>query len=489
MNIKLKDYIAKRYPHIRIVTIDEDAEIERTGRFSILSSLLVGLNEIGECDLLRLNFGDTLCRDIPDTFRDMLLISTDILSAARWTMVATENGFLKGIYGKDDAIDIDNRTALVGYFQFTDLKSLTALTKELVHARSNSLSRLLLEYNVLHPLYCYECETWFDFGHKAGLIKAQNYFYNSRDFNSMFTDPIRCTIVKSSSKTQKLKDEWDWYRQMPDELQPLVPRAFSFKNGVDAASLKMEMYGYPPLSELFILGNLDIEEWELILRRIFEVHSLLERYHGSLAKENFYDLYLTKTWQRFDELRLQAPCWVEIANYRTLFVNGKEYYNISYFKDRINNALESLVQNVRVTIVHGDYCLSNILFDVSSMLCKLIDPRGRLKEQTIYGDPRYDIAKLRHSVVGGYDFIVHGMFKLHREGNSFTTEQNGTSFQAELTHIFDNLTVEFGYDLREIKLIEALLFFSMIPLHKDDLSRQQMFYLLAVTKFNDYFGD
>ena len=79
LNTKLKDYIAKCYPHIHVVTIDEDTEIERVGRFSILSSLLAGLKNIEHCDLLRLNFGDTLCRDIPDTFRDMMLISTDIL--------------------------------------------------------------------------------------------------------------------------------------------------------------------------------------------------------------------------------------------------------------------------------------------------------------------------------------------------------------------------------------------------------------------------
>ena len=54
---------------------------------------------------------------------------------------------------------------------------------------------------------------------------------------------------------------------------------------------------------------------------------------------------------------------------------------------------------------------------------------------------------------------------------------------------FDELVVEYGYDRKNIKLIEALLFLTMIPLHSDDIKRQQAFYLTAIKKLNEVLYD
>ena len=68
--------------------------------------------------------------------------------------------------------------------------------------------------------------------------------------------------------------------------------------------------------------------------------------------------------------------------------------------------------------MHGDFCFSNILYDFKSQSIKVIDPRGLSgdgKEQSIYGDLRYDVAKLAHSVIGKYDFIIAGRFSYSEE--------------------------------------------------------------------------
>ena len=121
---------------------------------------------------------------------------------------------------------------------------------------------------------------------------------------------------------------------------------------------------------------------------------------------------------------------------------------------------------------------------------KFIDPRGRFKTQTIYGDPRYDIAKLRHSIVGLYDFIVAGLYKLSSIGNDSYDFYVSTPLVTEkLEPFFDELAVEYGYDRYDIKLIEALLFLTMIPLHSDDINRQKAFYLTAIKKINEVLYD
>ena len=77
--------------------------------------------------------------------------------------------------------------------------------------------------------------------------------------------------------------------------------------------------------------------------------------------------------------------------------------------------VDRLAENVQGCIVHGDLCLSNILYDLRSRICKLLDPRGSFGAAGIYGDPRYDVAKLYHSIYGLYDFITNDLFHVSIE--------------------------------------------------------------------------
>ena len=60
-----------------------------------------------------------------------------------------------------------------------------------------------------------------------------------------------------------------------------------------------------------------------------------------------------------------------------------------------------------VSIVHGDLAFSNILYSPRNTIFKFIDPRGNFVIDTIYGDYRYDLAKLRHCYHGRYDEIIN----------------------------------------------------------------------------------
>lgn len=492
-NTKVMDYIEHRYPEIKIVGVTEEDEINKYHMFSILNSLNAGLSKVKENETsLKIVLGDTLCRTggYNNFASDMILVSEDFDSSDRWCLVETnENNQAKEFYDKKPNLPTKGKFAVVGYYQLNDVKLLKNIVDKCIEAKKKQISDVLSEYMKIHAITCNKVENWFDLGHRAGIIKAQNNFFNSRDFNSLYTNQITGTITKISSKIQKLRDEYDWYKNLPDELKVLSPRPIGFEENLNDAALTMEMYGYPALSELFILGNLSIEEWKLIIKRLFEVHQVFEKHKGNLDKENFYDLYLHKTWQRLKDLREQNPYWEKMWQYDDIIVNGQKYKNIRFFETKLVQKIDELVQSVDVSVMHGDYCFSNILFDTNSFLCRLIDPRGRLHDQTIYGDSRYDIAKLRHSVVGGYDYAVHGLFELVEKGNEFTVANNYPDFQEKLTDYFDEMTEQFGYDSAQIKLIEALLFTSMIPLHKDSMERQKLFYLKAVKKLNELFEE
>ena len=68
-------------------------------------------------------------------------------------------------------------------------------------------------------------------------------------------------------------------------------------------------------------------------------------------------------------------------------------------------------------LIHGDLCFSNILYDVPNNQYRIIDPRGKWGD-SVFGDIKYDLAKLRHSIVGGYDSINNGLFSINQKDNS-----------------------------------------------------------------------
>ena len=132
-----------------------------------------------------------------------------------------------------------------------------------------------------------------------------------------------------------------------------------------------------------------------------------------------------------------------------------------------------------VALVHGDFCFSNILFDFRTQRIKVLDPRGldARNQPTIYGDMRYDVAKLYHSAVGSYDYIIAGFFNVARTSNYHIelTLPDDARLRA-IRDLFVNMKYV-GSSLEDLRAhqISVLLFLSMLPLHADDPRRQFAF--------------
>ena len=127
------------------------------------------------------------------------------------------------------------------------------------------------------------------------------------------------------------------------------------------------------------------------------------------------------------------------------------------------------------SFLHGDFCFSNILFDFRAGRVKTIDPRGTdaLGRPCPFGDLRYDLGKLAHSVLGLYDFIVAGFYLLRSEGR-----QLHFRLLSERCLPVQRLFMSTEFAGRkpaqwQCHPVMVLLFLSMLPLHADDPRRQQ----------------
>lgn len=448
---------------------------------TILHSLQAGLQACQTDSFLRVILGDTLIRDDFTGSCDFVYIGA-VEDARRWCLITTDqNGFVRDYVDKPGDY-VPKQMALAGYYHFLSGEKLYACLNEALQHEQFELSNVLQRYGKFRAIPVQE---WYDFGHIDNLVEARRRLLQPRYFNTLSIHPTINTITKISENNQKLKDELDWYLSLPDALKVLTPRIFRQDNLDGHVRIVQEYYGYPTLAELYVYGDLDIEIWESILRQVLRVQHEFACYRGELTETEIKDIYLVKTQERLQGLS-QDPDWKALLESPVIQFNGRYLKNVNELLKLLEPTILELAASAPVGIIHGDFCFSNILFDVNNQIIRLIDPRGRFGRKGIYGDLRYDLAKLRHSIAGMYDYIVAGMFSLdEKEGRIFFGHVFFNGVQENLKRYFDFLLRQNGYSIREIQLIEGLLFISMLPYHQDHPARQKMFYLTGLRLLNE----
>jgi hypothetical protein len=93
---------------------------------------------------------------------------------------------------------------------------------------------------------------------------------------------------------------------------------------------------------------------------------------------------------------------------------------------------------------------------------------------SLFGDYRYDVAKLAHSIVGAYDHIINGRSRLSK-ASEFELQFSPSDIEMPdglEDLMFKTALKTFGIGRGELLSMTALLFFSMLPLHADSAERQ-----------------
>jgi len=476
---RLADFLSRTYRD-RIDIIP--AKVPPGG--SIVGSLLAGLKHSQSAGVVRVVLGDTLIRDSYDVDEDFVYVGT-VEESGRWCLSDVSSDGIVVDYIDKQAYEAEEMAALAGYYQFLDKELLQKCVEASEIADEYELSFVLRRYGKVRPLKAKYASEWFDFGHIDNLTAARQQLFRPRYFNKLFVNPVLNTITKVSENTQALRDELDWYLELPAELQVLTPRIISHEMMNGNLQIVQEYYGYPTLAELYVFSDLDADTWASILRRIFRIHKEFGRFSSDLAQEDILEMYQEKTNKRLCMLRSQDNFWAELLDQDHIKFNNLELRNFATMETEINLLVENLAETAQVQIIHGDFCFSNILLDLNNQIIRLIDPRGRFGRKGIYGDARYDVAKLRHSVSGYYDFIVSDMFELDGGGYKYSGDIHVNDNVKLMGPKFDAMLIAAGYNLADIMLIEGLLFLSMLPMHRDHPRRQLIMYLTGLSLLNN----
>lgn len=451
---------------------------------SILHSLMAGLEHSNLKGAVQVILGDTLIRD-PFDKEGEYVFTHPVEDSTRWCIAESDSsGLIVNYHDKKENPGVPFE-ALCGYYKLNQSAEFYNLILNGIEKGSNQLSDVLKSYGSKFPLKSIRAEFWYDFGNIENLLNAKRQLLQSRYFNSLFIHPVLNTITKESEFDDKLRNELKWYEDLPSELSVLAPRIITKTEKAGRLVFTQEYYGYPTLSELFLYSDLGPEDWHGILRKLFEIINELGNYKVQFSADELREIYIKKVFQRINQLTTNNQYWTDILNYDNIWIDGEMYLGWPNLKDFISEIGEELVINPRIGIIHGDLCFSNILFDVNNQIVKLIDPRGSFGKIGIYGDVRYDLAKLRHSIHGLYDYVVSDLFEVSINENKINSKFFSNHTPEHLVDTFDSFLEKLGYNVAEIKFIEGCLFLSMLPFHKDNGKRQLIMFSIGIKLINE----
>lgn len=292
--------------------------------------------------------------------------------------------------------------------------------------------------------------------------------FDTRYFNEIFK--VEDTYIKKSAKVEKLKKEYEFLNSVPNQMKKYFISANNFDLTKDGAQYVMPKVGYLDVSKRFLYGKISNNEAQKFFDELKRYFDLSRNISFKKTGDEFNFIY-SKTFERINEFKKNK-----------LFFELEEilkFQNLGSLDENFNKLLKMLRDNEKRIISagsifsHGDLCLSNILASEKFDKLVLIDPRGGSFNESIRSI-YYDFAKLSHSINGNYDKIINGFADIRFEDDLniklyFKGDEN-ISFSKNLI----SLSKYFGLDIELIRIIEASLFLSMLPLHVEDKNKVAM---------------
>jgi hypothetical protein len=439
--------------------------------FKLCDSLLYVLNtheSLVHSETLYLLHGDTYISDFSNLSNADLLSISKSSESYNWEVVSQ---------------NLDHTLVWSGFFSFGSIKY---LLKSLTLNRDNYVDAVKY-YAKQHSLKAVEISQWYDLGHANTYFNSRANITTQRAFNDLKIE--NGVVRKKGSPSIKIQAEALWFDNVPTSIKKYIPVLVQHGNETkNSYFYELEYLPYIPLNELYVHGKNEVLQWNGIFDQLSDFLNICSENQCNEILQNdinqdSYKLFVDKTKIRFEEYAQVADLSLD---HEFVYKNVKLPSMIKILDDCINKSLNSKIIH---GVMHGDLCFSNILFDSRGNRIKVIDPRGInfKNEFTIYGDTKYDFAKLAHSVIGLYDYIISGYYVIEESANGslqivFDVDKRIESIQK---HFIKHFKVQ-DLAVKDIMPLVVLLFLSMLPLHSDRQDRQKAMLINALRLYKDF---
>ena len=425
---------------------------------------------------LRILYGDTLVQMDEATLHapDMVAVQQSSAHYAWAFAEATATGV-----AFSDSPPSDTPSIVCGYYSFSDPALLARACRE------PTIVGALQHYTDHRPLSLCTANSWLDFGPLPLYLRSRKDVLVKRVFNELdYEDDL---LIKHSSDTAKMQAEAHWFEHLPAPLRLHVPRYHGRTERDGRAGYGIEYLYAPLVSDLAVFATLPRAAWGQILQAAFDLLAKFQRVRPpddapesapDFADRFFRGIVVDKTRTRLRDWCAQSG----IAPDARITLNGVAHPPLADLAEQLIAGLPPTTPD-QIRFWHGDFYFGNMFYDDTARRILCIDPRGQLApgQPCLWGDLRYDLAKLAHSIAGQYDRILLGRSTLEISA----ADPLDWTFAVEAPLPSDSLEPMLFAHARtcgvapgELLALTALLFLSMLPLHGEDPARQK--HLLAM---------
>ena len=312
--------------------------------------------------------------------------------------------------------------------------------------------------------------------------------YKTRHFNTIKTCEDLIYLKKSSSNKDKIANEFNFLSNIPKEIEKYFPSVKNFSTSKENSAYEIKKIHYPDFGDSIISGLVDAKHISGILNQVeifFSKLPTLKENEQEFDKK-FFELFIQKNEDRFLLTKK-----MDIFSSLNKIFHSHNYKNFEEFIEILSISIKEEFKKItdrKLYFSHGDLCLSNMFYSPLDKNIILIDPKGYKKDiKETYFPIYYDLAKLSHSFIGLYDFTAHDMYSIEKQKNSYELEiKIKKSLKNLMEKSFKKFLKNMNVSFSLIRLLEATLFTSMIPLHEESQNRSMAHCLNAIKAFNDY---
>ena len=174
-------------------------------------------------------------------------------------------------------------------------------------------------------------------------------------------------------------------------------------------------------------------------------------------RETCEEFYFEKTKHRLEEFKKKYP------DYKLPeFINKTKIHSIDKI---LENIPWKHIFNGMSYFIHGDLNFGNILYNHSKDQFQLIDARAEFAGNVEFGDIYYDLAKLYAGLIINFNHIKKNQFEYKQNEDSVDILFESWDMRNPYLEILEKYIISHNFDLKKIKILAAITYLNMAPLH------------------------
>ena len=292
-----------------------------------------------------------------------------------------------------------------------------------------------------------KAEVWHDTGSVKGLLNARKSFH-SRILNEVLDKEEESIYYYNNEIIKFFKDE--------NIAQNRINRALSISNVIPKiVSSTKNFYSYK-LQDGDVFSKIaNPSNFEEFLN-FFDKNLWSNKVYNDPKLELLCkDFYLEKTLKRISIFISKY----EIQDNESL-INGIKVPPIFELLKLIPQSLFS--ENIK-TRIHGDFILDNCISHNNKFT--MIDWRQDFSGELEFGDLYYDLSKLAHNIVVNHEIIDKDLYTYSNQNNIINVDILCKKSLIDCEKILFTWAEKQGFSLVKIKILRALIWINMSPLH------------------------